>query len=190
VSSGSGLDKLDRRDAGPTDSRSGAEYSSLVTRHRGGLENRMDVHFTRTESAEASAGTLFDVVTDYSHYPRFNAAVLDVEVVHRDEEGAEFMAGQNTRIEKQVRAHDEYDRGPDLVVDRTYPTQSGARSTWTIRAVDETHSTLTVDAAQSVPWLEGVMMRPLLRRTFYGTNLTPFIREAERRTRAGSGVIA
>lgn len=148
----------------------------------------MDVHFTRTESAQASAGTLFEVVTDYPHYPRFNSAVLDVEVVHQDEDGAEFTTGQNARIERQVHAQDHYARDADLVVDRTYPAESGARSTWTIRAVDDTHSTLTVTAAQPVPWLEGLMMRPLLRRTFYGNNLTPFIREAERRTRAANRV--
>jgi hypothetical protein len=39
-----------------------------------------------------------------------------------------------------------------------------------------------------VPWLEGLMMRPLLRRTFYGNNLKPYILEAERRTRADTEV--
>jgi ribosome-associated toxin RatA of RatAB toxin-antitoxin module len=148
----------------------------------------MDVHFTLTASAEASAGTVFDVVTDYLHYPRFNSAVLDVEVVRRDEDGAEFTTGRNSRTEKQVSACDHYDRAGDLVVERTYPAESGSRSTWTIRSVDDEHCTLTVDAAQSVPWVEGVMMRPLLRRTVYGSNLRPYVEEAERRTRAATGV--
>jgi hypothetical protein len=43
------------------------------------------------------------------------------------------------------------------------------------------HSTLTVDAAQTMPLLKGLVMKPFLRRIFYGINFTPFIQEAERR---------
>ena len=41
----------------------------------------MDIHFNDTQPANASAETLFDVITDYPDYPRFNSAVVDVKVV-------------------------------------------------------------------------------------------------------------
>jgi len=43
------------------------------------------------------------------------------------------------------------------------------------------HSTLTIDAVQTMPLLKGLMMKPFLRRIFHGINFTPFIQEAERR---------
>jgi ribosome-associated toxin RatA of RatAB toxin-antitoxin module len=32
----------------------------------------MDIHFNHTEPVDAPAETLFEVVTDYAGYPRFN----------------------------------------------------------------------------------------------------------------------
>jgi hypothetical protein len=34
-----------------------------------------------------------------------------------------------------------------------------------------------------MPLLPGLVMKPLLRRLFYGVNFTPFIHEAERRAK-------
>ena len=35
----------------------------------------MDIHFNDTQPANASAETLFDVLTDYPDYPTFNSAI-------------------------------------------------------------------------------------------------------------------
>ena len=82
-----------------------------------------------------------------------------------------------------MRAYDRYRHQPDLVVERTYENLPSAVSTWTIRPVDGGACTLTITASQDLPWPVGLVMKPLLRRIFYGINFTPFIREAERRAR-------
>ena len=41
-------------------------------------------------------------------------------VVAKHENGAEFIAERKTRIAKQVRAFDQYERHGDLVIKRTY----------------------------------------------------------------------
>ena len=64
----------------------------------------MNIHFNHTEPVNASAQTLFDVITDYTSYPSFNSALIKVEVVSKDEQGAEFLADRKTKIGKQVRA--------------------------------------------------------------------------------------
>jgi ribosome-associated toxin RatA of RatAB toxin-antitoxin module len=141
----------------------------------------MNIHFNDTQPAAASADTLFDVITDYGHYPRFNSHVKAVKVVSQDQRGAEFIAGRDTKVEKDAHAYDRYERNGDLVVERTYGGGTDARSTWTIHAVDGDHSTLNIDASMTMPWWKGVVMKPFLRKIFYGINFTPFIREAERR---------
>jgi ribosome-associated toxin RatA of RatAB toxin-antitoxin module len=142
----------------------------------------MNIHFNDTQSADASAETLFDVITDYANYPRFNSALIHVDVVQKDETGAEFVADRKTKIGKQVRAFDHYEHNGDFVVERTYEGVDGA-SKWTIHPVDANHCTLTIDAAQSMGPVRGVMMKPFLKRIFYGINFTPFIEEAERRAK-------
>jgi len=141
----------------------------------------MLIHFNDTRPAGASAATLFEVITDYPAYPRFNPAVTGVRVVRKDESGAEFVADRRTRIAKRIRAHDRYEAHRDLVVERTYEGNPSARSTWTIHPVDAGHSTLTIDASQSLGPVRGLLMKPLLKRIFYRINFTPFIEEAERR---------
>lgn len=143
----------------------------------------MNIHFNHTAPAEASAEELFDVVTDYVNYPSFNSALVKVDVVRRDEHDAEFVADRTTRIGKQVRAYDHYERNGDYVIERTYEGNESARSTWTIHPVDERSCTLTIDAAQSMGPVRGILMKPFLKRIFYGINFTPFIEEAERRAR-------
>ena len=140
----------------------------------------MNIHFNDTQSANASAETLFEVITDYANYPQFNSALIKVDVVKKDEAGAEFVADRHTKIGKQVRAYDHYEHNGDFVVERTYEGVDGA-SKWTIHPVDESHSTLTIDAAQSMGPVRGTVMRPFLKKIFYGINFTPFIEEAERR---------
>jgi ribosome-associated toxin RatA of RatAB toxin-antitoxin module len=144
----------------------------------------MDIHFNDTRPAAAPAQTLFDVVTDYAHYPEFNSALINVEVVKKDDRGAEFVADRKTKIGKKVRAFDRYGRDGDLVVARTYEGNETARSTWTIHATDDGHCTLNIDAVQSMGRVRGTVMKPLLKHLFYGINFTPFIEEAERRARA------
>ena len=38
----------------------------------------MDIHFNDTRPANAPASTLFEVLTDYTHYPSFNSALVNV----------------------------------------------------------------------------------------------------------------
>jgi ribosome-associated toxin RatA of RatAB toxin-antitoxin module len=146
----------------------------------------LDIHFNHTEPVEAPAETLFDVLTDYTNYPNFNSALIKVETVSKDEQGAEFLADRKTKIGKQVRAFDRYESNGDLVVERTYDGNESARSTWTVRAVDDDHCTLTIDASQSMGAVRGVIMKPALRHLFYSINFTPFIDEAERRAKAAA----
>ena len=141
----------------------------------------MNIQFNDTQSADASAETLFEVITDYVNYPRFNSALIKVDVVRKDREGAEFLADRKTKIGEQVHAFDRYEHNGDFVIERTYTGVDGA-SKWTIHAVDENHSTLTIDAAQTMGTVRGTLMRPFLKRIFYGINFTPFIEEAERRS--------
>jgi ribosome-associated toxin RatA of RatAB toxin-antitoxin module len=144
----------------------------------------MDIHFNHTEPVDAPTETLFEVITDYAGYPRFNPAVVKMTVVAKDENGAEFIAKRKTRIAKQVRAFDRYERHEDLVIKRTYGPRSAAQSTWTIHPVDAGHSTLTIDASTTMSLVPGLVMKPLLRRLFYGINFSPFIQEAQRRANA------
>jgi hypothetical protein len=44
--------------------------------------------------------------------------------------------------------------------------------------------TLTIGASQTVGLVRGLLMRPFLKKLFYGINFTPFIEEAERREKA------
>jgi ribosome-associated toxin RatA of RatAB toxin-antitoxin module len=143
----------------------------------------MQIRFHDTRPADAPAAVLFEVITDYAAYPRFNSAVIDVRIVRKDEAGAEFVAIRKTRIGKRVRAYDRYERHRDLVVERSYEGSPTARSNWTIHPVDQVRCTFTIDATQELPLPIALVMRPFLRRLFYRINFTPFIGEAERRTR-------
>jgi ribosome-associated toxin RatA of RatAB toxin-antitoxin module len=144
----------------------------------------MNIHFNHTEPVDAPAETLFDVITDYANYPSFNSAVANMEVVSKDASGAEFLSDRKTKIAKQVRAFDRYERNGDLVVERTYDGNESMRSTWTVHPVDENRCTLTIDAAQTMGSVRGIVMKPALKHLFYGINFTPFIEEAERRAKA------
>jgi ribosome-associated toxin RatA of RatAB toxin-antitoxin module len=144
----------------------------------------VNIHFNDTRPADAPAATLLDVITDYAAYPKFNPALIDVKVIQKDDNGAEFVADRKTRIGKQVHAYDRYQRNPDFVVERTYEGSASARSCWTIHAVDASRSTLTIDASQRMGPVRGLVMRPFLKKLFYGINFTPFIQEAERRATA------
>jgi ribosome-associated toxin RatA of RatAB toxin-antitoxin module len=144
----------------------------------------MKIHYNDSAFANASAEELFDVITDYVNYPSFNDAIVNVTVVRKDENGAEFVADRTTRIGKQVRAFDRYERNGKFVVERKYGDTESAVSTWTIEPIDESHSKLTIDAEQSMGRVRGVLMKPMLRRIFYKLNFAPFIGEAERRANA------
>jgi ribosome-associated toxin RatA of RatAB toxin-antitoxin module len=148
----------------------------------------MNIHFNHTEPVEASAEILFGVITDYPSYPSFNSALINMTVVKKDENGAEFVADRRTKIGKKVRAFDRYERNGDLVLERTYDGNESARSTWTVHAVDDNHCTLTIDASQSMGPVRGLLMKPALKHLFYSINFTPFVEEAERRAKASAAV--
>ena len=139
---------------------------------------------------KASAQTLFEVITDYANYPSFNSALINVEVVSKDEQGAEFLADRKTKIGKKVRAFDHYEHNGDFVLERTYEGSESARSTWTIHPIDDSHCELTIDASQSLGAVRGLLMKPLLRRIFFKLNFAPFIGEAERRSRLRTTALA
>jgi ribosome-associated toxin RatA of RatAB toxin-antitoxin module len=40
--------------------------------------HEMDIHFNDTRPANASAATLWEVITDYTSYPTFNSAIINV----------------------------------------------------------------------------------------------------------------
>jgi ribosome-associated toxin RatA of RatAB toxin-antitoxin module len=143
----------------------------------------MDVHFAETRRAAAPARILFEVVTDYAGYPGFNSALMHVAVLRKDEHGAEFVADRRTKVGERVRAVDRYAHDGDLVVERTFAGGAVARSTWTIRPTDDAHCTLIIEGVQTASRLQGTVMRPFLRLLFNGSNVTPFIAEAERRAR-------
>ena len=87
----------------------------------------MDIHFSDTHPANASAATLWEVITDYASYPTFNSAIINVRVAKKDSSGAEFLADRKTKIGKTVRAYDRYQQaGRDLVVERTYEGNASA----------------------------------------------------------------
>jgi ribosome-associated toxin RatA of RatAB toxin-antitoxin module len=141
----------------------------------------VDIHFNDTQPADAPAGTLFEVITDYANYPNFNPALVKVQVIKKGNSGAEFVADRKTKIAKRVRAYDRYERRDDFVIERTYEGTASARCTWTVRPVGRSHSTLTIDASQRMSPVRGLVMRPFLKKLFYGINFKPFIEEAERR---------
>lgn len=90
--------------------------------------------------------------------------MVDVTVVAKDEDGAEFVADSSSS------------GGND--------DNESARSTWTVKPVGDARCTLTIDATQSMNPVAGVAMKPALTKLFYGINFTPFIDEAERRAKA------
>jgi ribosome-associated toxin RatA of RatAB toxin-antitoxin module len=102
----------------------------------------MDIRFKDTQPANASAETLFEVIIDYSGYPRFNPAVVEITVVERHQNSAELTA---------------------------------RRSSGMLEHATGTH-------ARHFPVSQGILMKPLLKRIFYGINFKPFIEDAERRT--------
>ena len=81
----------------------------------------MDIHLNDTRSADAPAGTLFEVITDYPSYPDFDPTLIHVTVISQDDTGAKFVANRRIKIGKQVRAHGRYKRDQDFVVGRADP---------------------------------------------------------------------
>jgi Polyketide cyclase / dehydrase and lipid transport len=140
----------------------------------------MKVQFEDSQPARASAETLFDVLTDYTSYPSFNSAIVGMTVLRKDEDGAEFLPDRKSLIGKQARVFDRYERNGDLAIERTYAGIDGS-STWTVCAVDDASSTLTIEGTMSVGLLRGLMMKLMLKRVLYKMDFEPFIEEAERR---------
>ena len=62
----------------------------------------MDIRCNDTRAAIASAETFFELITDYPSFPRFNAVVLKMTVVARND-GGEFLAGRSTAVERAQR---------------------------------------------------------------------------------------
>ena len=57
--------------------------------------------------------------------------------------------------EGNADAYDRYEVGDDLVIERTYGSETDARSTWTIHAVDGSHATLNIDSVDDHAVAEG-----------------------------------
>jgi hypothetical protein len=137
-----------------------------------------------TQPANASAKTLFEVITVYGNYPSFNPSVTGVAVLRKGESGAEFIAGRTAKIGKQAHAFDrcEVDGGV-FGVERTHHGIDGS-STWNARPAGEGRSTLTIDGTMRVSLLRGLVLKLVLKRILYGTGFKPFTEEAERRDKA------
>src|SRR4029077_17030709 len=85
--------------------------------------------------------------------------------------------GSLRREDQQMDIH--FNDTQELVVERRYEGSASPRSAWTIHPVDASHSTLTIDAFQSMGPVRGLAIRPFLKNLFYGINFTPFIRGAK-----------
>jgi hypothetical protein len=114
-----------------------------------------------------------------------------VTVAAKDENGAEFVGDRKTRIAKQVRAFDRYERHRDLVIKRTHGSTSTAQSTWTIHRIDADHSTLGIDALITMSRLQSLVMNPFLEAALLRHQLhTIHPRGRAPRQGAGSGQVA
>ena len=147
----------------------------------------MDIRFNDTQPANASAQTLFEVITDYTHYPNFNPSATNVAVLRKDNSGAEFRATMNRKIgPTHVHVFDQYKiDGTVFKIQRTYDEIDGS-STWIARPAGQGRSTLTINGTMRFSPLRALVMKLLSKRIMSGTDFKPFIAEAERRQEAGS----
>ncbi len=58
---------------------------------------------------------------------------------------------------------------------RRYANNPTAKSLWTVEPAFNGQSYFTISAEMTLPFFQGIVMRPLLKRMFYKINFPPFI---------------
>jgi ribosome-associated toxin RatA of RatAB toxin-antitoxin module len=139
----------------------------------------MLIHFQHTELVAVSPQQLFAVLTDYQAYPASNPQVVSAQIVGEQENAVEVEAQRKTLIGKRVRFTDTYAPKPLLQFIRRYAGRDTAKSTWTVEPAFGGQAYFTIEAEMTVPFVQGVFQRPLLKRMFYRLNFSPFIRAAQ-----------
>src|SRR5215469_12923176 len=139
----------------------------------------MFIHFQHTELVAVPPQQLFEVLTDYQNYPASNPQVVSAAIVGRHENEVEVEAQRKTLIMKHVRFTDTYAPRPLLQFVRRYVGKDSAISTWTVEPAFGGQAYFTITAEMTVPFVQGVFFRPILKRMFYHLNFPPFIRAAQ-----------
>src|SRR6266700_2043041 len=148
--------------------------------------SRQDTHVTEKELCNvnqtashrivaASPEHLFEVLTNYPAYPQSNPNVVSARVIHRDDQTAEVEAERKTLIGPKVRFTDTFAPRPLLQFSRRYANNPTAKSLWTVDPAFNGQSYFTISAEMTLPFFQGIVMRPLLKRMFYKINFPPFI---------------
>jgi polyketide cyclase/dehydrase/lipid transport protein len=139
----------------------------------------MLIHFQHTELVAVSPERLFGVLTDYQAYPASNPQVVSATIIGRHGNEVEVEAQRKTLIAKHVRFTDTYAPKPLLQFVRRYAGKDTASSTWTVEPAFGGQAYFTITAEMTVPFVQGVFQRPILKRMFYHLNFPPFIRAAQ-----------
>jgi ribosome-associated toxin RatA of RatAB toxin-antitoxin module len=140
----------------------------------------MLIHFQHTELVAVSPQQLFAVLTDYTAYPASNPQVVSATVIGRHGNEVEVQAQRKTFISKHVRFTDTYAPPPLLQFVRRYAGHETAISTWTVESAFGEQAYFTITAERTLPFVQGVLLYPILKRMFYHLNFSPFIRAAQR----------
>ncbi len=140
----------------------------------------MLIHFQHTELVAVSPQRLFAVLTDYQAYPTSNHQVVSATILGRHGDEVEVQAQRKTFIGKHVHFTDTYAPRPLLQFVRRYADNDTAISTWTVEPAFGGQAYFTITAEMTLPFLQGIILRPLLKGMFYRLNFPPFIRAAER----------
>jgi ribosome-associated toxin RatA of RatAB toxin-antitoxin module len=140
----------------------------------------MLIHFQHTELVAVSPQQLFAILTDYQNYPASNPQVISATVIGQHGNEVEVEAQRKTLIMKQVRFTDTYAPRPLLQFVRRYANKNTAISTWTVEPAFGGQAYFTITAEMTVPFVQGVFQRPILKHMFYHLNFPPFIRAAQR----------
>jgi len=135
----------------------------------------MLIKLRHTELVAASPEHLFEVLTNYPAYPQSNPNVISARVIHRDDQTAEVEAERKTLIGPKVRFTDTFAPRPLLQFSRCYANNPTAKSLWTVEPAFNGQSYFTISAEMTLPFFQGIVMRPLLKRMFYKINFPPFI---------------
>jgi hypothetical protein len=140
----------------------------------------MLIHFQHTELVAVSPQHLFAVLTDYQAYPASNPQVVSASVMSRHGNEVEVQAQRTTLIGKHVRFTDTYAPQPLLQFVRRYTGHETAISTWTVEPAFGGQAYFTITAERTLPFVQGILLYPMLKRMFYHLNFPPFIRAAQR----------
>ena len=140
----------------------------------------MLIHFQHTELVVVSPQQLFAVLTDYQAYPASNPKVVSAAVIGQHGNQVEVQTQRRTLIGKHARFTDTYAPTPLLQFVRRYAGHETAISTWTVEPAFGGQAYFTITAEMTVPFVQGILLYPILKRMFYPLNFPPFIRAAQR----------